>query len=217
MSRMAATLVAGLLSTAILPFTGTASQIEQRPYVTEPAVPTVIRNGTGWKTYVICEDGFCTSSGKGLKKAQPGNHRDLLMTVRLSQDLPPETVVSKPVLALPPPVASGQEETKTPMYTVLFPFNSAVVETEEKAGLLRGVRRLFSPVSIEGFSCDLGEKSYNDDLALRRAKNVARALKEEGIEVGMVWAEGKCCYVSEERRLNRRVEVRSAEKSKGGR
>jgi outer membrane protein OmpA-like peptidoglycan-associated protein len=62
-------------------------------------------------------------------------------------------------------------------------------------------------LSVKGYTCEIGSKQYNDKLAVRRAKAVARVLEEEGIHLSEVSGEGKCCYVSKELSKNRRSEV----------
>ncbi len=63
-------------------------------------------------------------------------------------------------------------------------------------------------MKILGYTCDLVSKSHNDRLALARAKAVAKVLEEKGMKPLTVSGEGKCCSVSEDRRLNRRAEIR---------
>ena len=93
--------------------------------------------------------------------------------------------------------------------TVHFPFDSAVLSQNERASiddLVRGISA-GSDVNLVGYTCDLGSTSHNISLSLRRAREVASYLRGKNISVGNVEGKGKCCSVSDERRLNRRVEI----------
>lgn len=62
-------------------------------------------------------------------------------------------------------------------------------------------------VTVEGFTCPRGGSRINNILAKDRAKNVADYLKKNGVEVKSVSGKGKSNYISEDERLNRRVEI----------
>ncbi len=210
-----AAVAAGFLSAALVPV-ACAAEIEQRTYVGEPT-QKAFKNDPGWKEYVICEDRFCNPA-KGLKLQQV-KPRDVLISVRLSQDLPAAPVPSS---YSPSSAIHAQDKGASLLHTVPFSFNSAVMSRKEKAGLISATDNVQRRVAVEGFSCDLGTKRYNDALALKRAERVAGLLKGKGITVGKVAGTGKCCYVSREKKLNRRVEVRAvntekAINKKGGR
>lgn len=65
-----------------------------------------------------------------------------------------------------------------------------------------------APVTVRGYTCDLGGNEYNDALALKRARAVAERLRILGVNVSDVLGEGECCYLSEDiREVNRRVEI----------
>jgi outer membrane protein OmpA-like peptidoglycan-associated protein len=208
-----AALAVGLLSAAVMPGIAWALEIEQRPYV-EESTQKAIKSDPGWKEYIICEDKLCNPS-KGLKAQRMGS-RGTLISVRLSQDIQvPAAPQAAPVL---PPVAPVQDKAGRLVHTVLFPFDSAAISPKESAALISATRDMRDPVVLEGFSCDLGTREHNDALALKRARSVGSLLKGKGIAVGEVSGVGKCCYVSEEKRLNRRVEVRSLNTmNRGGR
>ena len=121
----------------------------------------------------------------------------------------PKTSYIKPVLPvkkiakltikpeeLLPPVKKEQTE------TVHFDLNSAALKTQEKKKLDALVTK--EKVSITGYTCDTGQKEYNDKLALRRAKTVQNYLKTDAKAEG----KGKCCYVSDQKPANRRAEVK---------
>jgi outer membrane protein OmpA-like peptidoglycan-associated protein len=97
---------------------------------------------------------------------------------------------------LTPPVKKEQTE------TVHFDLNSAALKTQEKKKLdaLATKEKVF----VTGYTCDTGQKEYNDKLALRRAKTVQKYLKTDAKTEG----KGKCCYVSDQKSANRRAEVK---------
>lgn len=206
-----AVIIVALAATVFLSSAAFASQVEQRPYMIDSG-PGPAKNDPGWKMYLICEDRYCNRV-KGLK-TMAVKPREMTLAVKLSREipLPLEVKVAPPV---PPDPEPAEKEKTTPIHTVLFGFNSNTVTRKAKEALIRRTKHLKHPVSLKGFSCDLGSQKYNDDLALRRAKEVARLLVGKGMTVDGVSGEGKCCYVSPEKRLNRRVEV-TTQKKKGG-
>ena len=62
-------------------------------------------------------------------------------------------------------------------------------------------------ISLDGYTCDLGSASHNVSLSIKRANEVAAYLRGKNIPVGNVEGKGKCCPVSDDRSLNRRVEI----------
>lgn len=93
--------------------------------------------------------------------------------------------------------------------TVHFSLDSAVLtqkEREKLDDLIRGMPA-GAGVSLDGYTCDLGSTSHNLGLSLRRAQEVASYLRGKKVAVGSVEGKGKCCQVSDDRRLNRRVEI----------
>lgn len=94
--------------------------------------------------------------------------------------------------------------------TIHFALDSSEVRDRSALALL--ARSLKSDpaligVRVKGFTCDLGSKSYNDRLALRRAEAVVEVLGEEGFRVVEIGGEGKCCYAPGEKRNSRRAEI----------
>ena len=95
-----------------------------------------------------------------------------------------------------PPVKKEQTE------TVHFDLNSAALKTQEKKKLDTIATK--EKVFITGYTCDTGQKEYNDKLALRRAKTVQKHLKTDAKAEG----KGKCCYISDQKPVNRRAEIK---------
>jgi len=92
--------------------------------------------------------------------------------------------------------------------TVYFDFDSFELKSEEKKKLDSLSRDI--NYRVTGYTCDIGEKSYNDRLALKRARAVKDYL---GDIVKEVDGKGKCCYVDlRERWRNRRVEIKPINK-----
>lgn len=93
--------------------------------------------------------------------------------------------------------------------TVHFSLDSAVLTQKERKILDDLIREIpaGTGVSLDGYTCDLGSTSHNLGLALRRAQEVASYLRGKKVAVVSVEGKGKCCQVSDDRRLNRRVEI----------
>lgn len=144
----------------------------------------------------------------------PGESSELIQPAPVpSENLPQET--SPPALVHSSSLLSSMvvtNETNTggacigPLY---FDLNSAKIRATEREKLkastdiLKGSKK----IEVNGYTCDIGTKEYNDKLALRRAHAVDQVLQKMGITVAAVKGEGKCCYVSDDKPKNRRVEI----------
>ena len=97
--------------------------------------------------------------------------------------------------------------------TVHFPINSHQLKGGEKIKIRAAQTSLRSSahISVTGYTCDLGTERYNDLLAMKRAKTVAGFLRTLGVPADRLEISGKgsCCYASEARAGNRRVEITS--------
>lgn len=116
---------------------------------------------------------------------------------------PQETQVAETSPALPVPKITLEK-------TIHFDFDSFKVRDRQGLGLLaRTLRSDLSLIGVRvvGYTCDLGSKTHNDRLALRRAEAVAEILGEEGFRVVEIAGEGKCCYAPGARRHSRRAEI----------
>lgn len=92
---------------------------------------------------------------------------------------------------------------------IQFDFDSAKLsrpEHDKLNGLLANLPRS-STFDVTGFTCTNGRSDYNEELSIKRANHVAEIIKINGLNVGTVEGKGKCCPVSNEKRLNRRVEI----------
>lgn len=99
---------------------------------------------------------------------------------------------------------------------VLFDFGKHIPSAEGQQELRRllAVAKQSRLIHLEGRTDDLGSKTYNDRLAMRRADYVRSWFLKQGIKSEIVVrSEGLCCYFDSTttemaRRLNRRVDVR---------
>lgn len=66
---------------------------------------------------------------------------------------------------------------------------------------------LGTPATVTGYACDLGREQYNMALSYRRAQTIAKLLVRRGVSVKLVEGKGECCLVSDNKSLNRRVEI----------
>jgi outer membrane protein OmpA-like peptidoglycan-associated protein len=92
--------------------------------------------------------------------------------------------------------------------TVHFDFNSFRLRPDEKEhidAITSSSNNLRA--SVTGYTCDIGSKRYNLRLSLKRAQTVADYLKQKGVIVDHIEGKGECCPVSNDRALNRRVEL----------
>ncbi len=101
------------------------------------------------------------------------------------------------------------EQPACPDMSVYFDFGSSRIKDEDRLRIEDFAKNLTGKtgVLVKGYTCDIGAKKFNDRLAMDRARAVASILKKNGTTPVTVSGEGKCCYVSEDRALNRRVEI----------
>ena len=98
--------------------------------------------------------------------------------------------------------------------TVRFNFDSARTSRHEEDRLTELLKELSrtSAFDLTGYTCSIGTNAYNEKLSIRRANHIAGILKANGVIVGRVEGKGTCCPVSEDKRLNRRVEILEQQK-----
>lgn len=128
------------------------------------------------------------------------------LAVRLSQNL---VRMDSPKNTAASAIEPSKDCVNCLLGTVHFQFDSATLSQNERAQLdelIRGVSA-GTDVNLDGYTCDLGNTSHNLSLSLRRAREVASYLRGKNITVGNVEGKGECCPVSDDRRLNRRVEI----------
>jgi len=91
---------------------------------------------------------------------------------------------------------------------VFFPLNGSSIEHSEMDQIKQFINTLKGKeVKVTGFTCKIGSKAYNTELANNRAQNVARYLRQEGVVVSQIRGIGQQDYISSVDHLNRRVEI----------
>jgi outer membrane protein OmpA-like peptidoglycan-associated protein len=124
---------------------------------------------------------------------------------------PTPTILQHELSAVNTGIASNHRTT-----TVYFPLNSSLISQTEKQKILGALESLkHRDVKVTGYTCELGSKEHNDRLALSRARAVAGILETSGIKPAAVSGEGKCCYISGDKEMNRRVEIREINRKEG--
>jgi outer membrane protein OmpA-like peptidoglycan-associated protein len=129
----------------------------------------------------------------------------------------PKEIAAAPTVQVAPPV-----EKDLLLATIHFKLDSYKLDTKANEEIDRVASELKKQhgneviIKVDGYTCKLGTKKHNDNLAMNRAKAVAEGLKRHGIIVTQTTGEGVCCYSDKEHlEPNRRVEIMEA-KSKGG-
>jgi outer membrane protein OmpA-like peptidoglycan-associated protein len=180
----------------LIPLTSHATDIRQRPY----------KNSFD-SALAIEDDQFVVCSGcpdNQLLKMSVNPNLALRMSTHLSSNLPVTREEQKEE------TLEAQDANKPiQLASILFGFDSVKVPRSDRVKLDRLMANLprSGKYDLAGFTCSIGRDDYNEKLSLRRANVVADIFKANGLNVGLVEGKGKCCPVSEERQLNRRVEI----------
>ena len=186
-------LIAGIA--LLLPAVASASAIKQRPH----GYSFDVANAAVSDVFVVCADS--PDDRISVLPAPPN------LAMRLSRS---EVHVDSPKNTAPALTTEPRRECVNCLLgTVHFPLDSAVLTQKERANLDLLLRTLpaGTGVNVAGYTCDLGSAPHNMSLSLRRAKEVASYLQGKQISVVNVEGKGKCCPASDDRRLNRRVEL----------
>lgn len=179
-----------------------ASEIRQRPYGYSIDVAQTLTNDA----FVVC-----ANSADDLLSRLPVQPP---LAVRLSRDEPGQfrsLGVQQQQVPLP---KTHRKCVSCIEGTVNFPLDSSEITQKECSGLdelIRGIPA-GATVNLDGYTCDIGTATHNRTLSFRRAEAVAVYLKSKGISVGNVNGHGDCCPVSDDRTLNRRVEISTQKK-----
>lgn len=180
----------------IFPLAAHSAEIRQRPFSYSLDAGTAKQDDQ----FVVCSD--CPDHRLSLLPVKPK------LAVRLSDPAKPEPQVfleTKPVQSS----THGAIETDIRLTTVQFDFDSDRLSGHERLrfdGLLAGLSKQ-STFGLKGYTCTIGTDDYNERLSIRRANHVAGIMKSNGFKVVTVEGKGKCCPVSTDKRLNRRVEI----------
>ena len=186
-----------IMLTLLVPVTSHATVIRQRPYrfSFEAAVAREDEH------FVVC--GTCPDHLLTLLPVVP----KLAMRLTVPEHVIPEV----------PDVEHQEGDALHPTErtaTVLFAFDSAHLSRSERAKLSLLVKELpaTGTFDLTGYTCSIGTDAYNESLSLRRAQQVASLLQADGLKIGRLEGKGRCCPVSSDKRLNRRVEIREHER-----
>jgi outer membrane protein OmpA-like peptidoglycan-associated protein len=188
--------VAGLV--LLFPLAGNAAEIKQRPFSFSHEVALAQENDA----FVVCSN--CPDDHLSILPAPP----KLALRLSTSEQPQPVQTVARESEAKP---KSNLEKgcVSCLLGTIHFSFDSVEITEKERSRLDELIRSITGSgaVNLSGYTCELGSSSHNMGLSLRRARGVASYLKGKGISVGKVEGLGKCCPVSDDRHLNRRVEI----------
>jgi len=96
--------------------------------------------------------------------------------------------------------------------TVHFKIDSAEIVPEEQAKMLSGLQEFEvprnAPLTVTGFTCQMGPSEFNLRLSEERAETVAKLLEEKGYTVAKIEGKGASDLISEQHApINRRVEI----------
>ena len=180
----------------ILPLASHAADIRQRPFSYSHDAVTAKQDDQ----FVVCSD--CPDHKLSLLPVKPMLAMRLSDPVKLEPQLAHET---KPVQSS----THGAIESEIQLTNVQFDFDSERLSRHERLrfdGLLAGLSKQ-STFGLKGYTCTIGTDDYNESLSIRRANHVAGIMKSNGFNVVTVEGKGKCCPVSTDKRLNRRVEI----------
>lgn len=104
--------------------------------------------------------------------------------------------------------------TKSKIITAYFKFDSAKLSREEKNKLKKALQEEHGAfaIRVEGHTCKIGDKTYNDRLSALRAQSVARFLSSQGVTVTDVKSFGSSKPGNGTLAQNRRAEILVEEK-----
>lgn len=180
----------------ILPLATHAAEIRQRPF----SYPLDAAAAKQDDQFVVCSG--CPDQKLTLLPVKP------MLAMRLSEPAKPE-----PQVALETKHAESTRSvalvTEKQIATVLFDFDRERLSSHERLrfdGLLAGLSKR-STFGLKGYTCTIGTDDYNERLSIRRANHVAGIMKSNGFNVVTVEGKGKCCPISTDKHLNRRVEI----------
>jgi outer membrane protein OmpA-like peptidoglycan-associated protein len=130
---------------------------------------------------------------------------------KVSTPVVPEKTDQESVSLKEEPVKIAENVDENTKVTVYFNFDSDRLSGSAVKELDSFISHYKIPdtIHITGFTCEIGSKSYNDNLAYRRALRVKEYLRSHNVNARMIihW-KGKCCYLSNtDLSRNRRVEI----------
>ena len=180
----------------LVPLASHATDIRQRPF--SYSLEAVVAKEDD--QFVVCSD--CPDNQLSKMPMTPK------LALRLTTPLKPEV----PATPETQQVQSTKDQAavkQVRLVPIQFDFDSAKLSRpeREKLNVLLANSPRNSTFDVTGFTCTIGRSDYNEELSTRRANHVAEIIKINGQNVGTVVGKGKCCPVSIDKRLNRRVEI----------
>ena len=181
----------------LIPLTSNASEIKQRPLIFFSGITLVQETDA----FVVCSN--CPDDHLSILPAPP----KLVLRMSMNEPRPVQPVTGNSEVSPKSSLVMG--DVSCLACTVHFGFDSAEITEKERSRLDELIRNIptGTVANLRGYTCDLGSTAHNMSLSLTRARDVASYLKEKGISVGKVEGLGKCCPVSNDKQLNRRVEI----------
>lgn len=186
-----------------------ASDIRQLPY----SYSWEFSESTAQPAFVVCD--HCPPI-KPLKAEPPVSRNIVPAPEHIQLALVTKEVKEKKVKSLSLSVSKAASQAEAPKIiffplTIYFDFDSYVLRPPEKEKLkdaFSHLDHLKGPVSVTGYTDDIGTRAYNMRLSTERASAVAEYLKKLGVVPAIVVGKGECCPVSTIKKLNRRVEIK---------
>lgn len=186
----------------LVPLASHATDIRQRPF--SYSLETAVAKADD--QFVVCSD--CLDNQLSRMPMAPK------LALRISTPSKPEIPATPEAQEVQTTNKEQSGVTQVQLVPIQFDFDSAKLslpEREKLNGLLADLPRS-SAFDVTGFTCTIGRSDYNEELSIRRANHVAGIMKSNGFNVVTVVGKGKCCPVSTEKRLNRRVEIQEHRK-----
>ena len=180
----------------LIPMSSFASDIRQRPFT----YSFDAADSRDVDVFVVCSD--CTDNKLSLQPLAP----KIAVKMSSASVVPIATTVKEVAVESQKPV---KPEIQKVLGTVHFQFDSSNLSRLEQSKLEKLSNEIPAekPVHVTGFTCSIGSDEYNRKLSFRRAQAVATVLKAKGVNISTMEGSGKCCPVSQDKQLNRRVEI----------
>jgi len=184
----------------LIPMSAVAEEIKQRSYGYSYDVAKSVNSDV----FVVCSD----FKDDTLTKVP--------VPIKLAMRMSAEEPLAKPIQN--PVIQKQEEESSTKKQAtkqsgligaVHFDFDRSLLVKSEQENLdqISGQIPSDKSVDLTGYTCSIGTDDYNKGLSYKRASSVASYLATKGVRIGKVEGKGKCCPVSENIKINRRVEV----------
>jgi len=183
----------------LIPMSAVAEEIKQRSYGYSYDVAKSVNSDV----FIVCSD------------CKDDTLTKVPVPIKLAMRMSVEEPLAKP---LQNPVTQKQEEASVNKQATIqsgligavhFDFDRSLLVKSEQENLdqISGQIPADKSVDVIGYTCSIGTDGYNKGLSYKRASSVASYLMSKGVSIGKVEGKGKCCPVSDNNKINRRVEV----------